>query len=45
MFMYLKGKLLLASIILLIFTSILKAENEFPMDEGINYSKLEKGFT
>ena len=43
--MYLKSKLLLASIILLIFTSILKAENEFPMDEGITYGKLDNGFT
>ena len=43
--MYLKSKLFLASIILLIFTSILRAENEFPMDEGITYGKLDNGFT
>ena len=43
--MYLKSKLFLASIILLIFTSILRAENEFPMDAGITYGKLDNGFT
>ena len=43
--MYLKSKLFLASIILLLFTSILKAENEFPMDAGITYGKLDNGFT
>ena len=43
--MYLKSKLFLASIILLLFSSVLKAENEFPMDEGITYGKLDNGFT
>ena len=30
---------------LLIFTSVLRAENEFPMDAGITYGKLDNGFT
>ena len=37
--------LFIFSIILLLFTSILKAENEFPMDAGITYGKLDNGFT
>ena len=43
--MYLKSKLFLASIIFVLFASILRAENEFPMDVGITYGKLDNGFT
>ena len=37
--------LFIFSIILLLFSSVLKAENEFPMDAGITYGKLDNGFT
>ena len=43
--MHLKSKLFLASIIFVLFASILRAENEFPMDAGITYGKLDNGFT
>ena len=40
-----KFLLFIFSIIFVSFTSILKAENEFPMDAGITYGKLDNGFT
>jgi len=40
-----KNKLVIISIIFVLFSSILKAENEFPMDAGITYGKLDNGFT
>ena len=40
-----KNKLALISIIFVLFTSALKAENEFPMDAAITYGKLDNGFT
>ena len=43
--MYLKSKLFLASIIFVLISSFLRAENEFPMDAGITYGKLDNGFT
>jgi len=43
--MYSKSKLFLASIIFVLISSFLRAENEFPMDAGITYGKLDNGFT
>lgn len=43
--MFLKNKLFLTTIIFVLFVSVLKAENEFPMDDGITYGKLDNGFT
>ena len=43
--MYLKSKLFLASVILVLFFSALRAENEFPTDKAITYGKLDNGFT
>jgi zinc protease len=37
--------LFIFSIILLLFSSVLRAENEFPMDASITYGKLDNGFT
>ena len=43
--MYLKSKLFLISIVFILFSGFLRAENEFPMDMGITYGKLDNGFT
>ena len=43
--MYLKNKLFLTSAIFVLFFSILRAENEFPIDKAITYGKLDNGFT
>ena len=43
--MFLKNKLFLTTIIFVLFASVLKAKNEFPMDERITYGKLDNGFT